>query len=244
MSILLFSIYSWAHDATENRIAIEPEVQGSYNAGMIAYSFQLFDGQSNKSLTNKDLALTQTKILHFITYDPSRSEFRHVHPAFNGKVWSVDLNLLVNGYYFLWAQGQLIDGTEFSTYTKAQIMNGKPEIPVTPLKEKRKASDGMTTLELDSSKLKAGKLTMLNYKVTRLDGQNAVVTPYLGALAHVIAVSPDGDELIHIHPMAGSSASTGMVHATFPTEGDYRIWIQLIDRGELRTIPLSVVVSK
>ena len=38
--------------------------------------------------------------------------------------------------------------------------------------------------------------------------------------------------------------NTGMLHATFPAAGDYRLWIQLMDRGELKTVPLSVTVSK
>ncbi len=167
-----------------------------------------------------------------------------LYPEFNGKIWSVDLTFGTNGTYFFWAQGQLNDGTEFSTFTKAVIVNGKPALPVLKLEEKRKATDGATTLEMDKTKLKAGVMAMINYKVTREDGLKPELTPYLAAPAHVIAVSPDGDELIHVHPMAGSSPNTGMIHATFPSEGDYRIWVQLIDRGELKTIPLAVSVSK
>ncbi|QDK44646.1 hypothetical protein B9G69_010335 [Bdellovibrio sp. SKB1291214] len=85
---------------------------------------------------------------------------------------------------------------------------------------------------------------MLNFQITREDGQAPEITPYLGAFAHVIAVSPDGDELTHVHPMEGSAPNTGMLHATFPTDGDYRVWIQLIDKGELKTIPLSISVLK
>ena len=244
VAVTLLTSLSWAHDETESRVTIEPEVQGSYIAGSINYSFQLFDGQLNKTLSDKDLLLTNTKILHFIAYDASRNEFNHVHPTFNGKSWEVDLNLSVNGSYFFWAQGQLLDGTEFSIFKKAQIINGKPELPVIPIVEKRKASDGMTTVTLDDTKLKVGIPAMMSYKVSRLDGKPPQITPYLGSIAHVIAVSPDGDELIHVHPMAVGDPNSGMAHASFPNEGDYRIWIQLMDQGELKIIPLSVKVSK
>ena len=235
---------SWAHGDGESRISIEPENQGTYTAGVIHYQFQIFDDQTQKVLSDKDLLESHTKIMHFIAYESSRNEFNHVHPAFDGKIWSVDLNLLANGNYFFWAQGQLIDGTEFSTFAKAQIINGKSEIPVAPLLDIRKATDRLTTIELDKSKLKAGKMAMIKFKITREDGQTPEITPYLGAMAHVIAVSPDGDELTHVHPMEGSTANTGVFHATFPTEGDYRIWVQFNDKGELKTIPLSVIVSK
>lgn len=244
LALVLGSTLCWAHPDEDNRISIEPEVQGSHSAGPIQYDFQLFDSQTKKALGEKDLVETHTKILHFIAYDSSRNEFNHEHPTFDGKVWSVGLNLAVNGTYFFWAQGQLNDGTDFSTFAKAQLIDGKPEILAVPLSEKRRATDNFTTLELDKVKLKAGKEAMINYKVTREDSLKPELTPYLGALAHVIAVSPDGDQLIHVHPMAGSSPTTGMIHVTFPTEGDYRLWVQLVDRGELKTIPLAVSVSK
>ena len=244
ITLVLITSFSWAHGGGENRISIEPESQGTYAAGLIHYTFRLFDDQNQKALADKDLAETHTKILHFIAYDPSRNEFNHVHPVFNGKVWSVDLNLLVNGNYFLWAQGQLLDGTDFSVVVKAQITNGKPEIPIVLLGDVRKGTDNLTTIELDKTPLKAGAMAMINFKVSREDGQTPEMAPYLGALAHVIAASPDGDELIHVHPMEGNAANTGMIHANFPTEGDYRIWIQFIEHGELKTIPLSFTVSK
>ena len=243
-AVTIFTSLSWAHDGVESRVTLESEAAGSYSAGQFNYSFQLVDTSANKSLSDKDLSITNTKILHFIAYDSSRNEFNHVHPVFNGKFWSVDLNLLVNGQYFFWAQGQLLDGTEFSVFTKALIKDGKPELPVIPLVETRNASDRMTTVTVDNSKLKAGVTAMLSYKVSRLDGKAAVITPYLGSIAHIIAAAPDGDELIHVHPMAVSDPNSGMVHATFPSAGDYRLWVQLNDQGELKTIPLSVVVSK
>ena len=85
---------------------------------------------------------------------------------------------------------------------------------------------------------------MLNFTVSRVDGTAVVLTDYLGALAHVISTPTNGDALNHVHPMAASKPSTGLLHATFDDAGDYRLWIQLIDGGVLKTIPLSVTVLK
>lgn len=251
MKSLLFSIaftllttVAQAHGDGETRISVEPESQSSYTAGLIHYSFQLFDSTTNKAVSDKDLVESHTKLLHLMAYDTSRNQFNHVHPVYNGKVWSADLQLPVNGTYFVWAQGQLVDGTDFSSFAKAQIIDGLPEIPTATLGDHRKNSDQGTALQLSSGKIKAGGMVMLDFKISREDGTSPVVTPYLGALAHVIAVSPDGDELIHVHPMAGSTPNSGMIHATFPTAGDYRIWVQLIDGTLLKTIPLSVTVLK
>lgn len=244
IALILTASLTWAHNGEIKRVTIEPETQANFTAGNIHYSFQLFDGQTDKSLSDRDLIETHTKILHLITFDSSKTEFNHVHPTYGGKSWSVDFNCSTNGEYSVWAQGQLKDGTEFSTFVKTHVVGGKSKIPVVALGDHRKATHDLTTLQLDKSPLKVGKMAMLNFKVTREDGQVAQITPYLGAYAHVIAVSPDGNELIHVHPMPGDTPNEGMIHATFPTVGDYRIWVQLLDRGELKTIPLSVTVLK
>ena len=241
---LLGALNAGAHGGEDSRISIEPETQSPLNAGTIPFRFELFDEDTKKTVQEQDLVESHTKKLHFIAYDASLNEFNHVHPTFNGATWEAELNLPVNGNYFLWAQGQLQDGTEFSAVVRAKIQGGKTERPVAPLGDHRIASDKGTVIQLASNKIKAGKMAMLNFQITREDGQAPEITPYLGAFAHVIAVSPDGDELTHVHPMEGSAPNTGMLHATFPTDGDYRVWIQLIDKGELKTIPLSISVLK
>lgn len=81
---------------------------------------------------------------------------------------------------------------------------------------------------------------MLGLKFDRTDGSSVDITPYLGALAHIVAAPEDGDSLIHVHPMNGAKPDEGMLHVTFPAPGNYRIWIQYNDSGILRTIPLVV----
>lgn len=236
--------YTLADAQHENRVLIQPKNQGSYQAGKIEYSFQLIDAESNKIIRERDLNDSHTKKLHLIAYDPSLKEFNHVHPIFDGNIWKVDLDLPVNGNYFIWVQGELSDNTEFSSLTRAVLINGKSANPNLPLGDVRKGIDNKTVFELANTKIKAGKEVMLNFKVSRSDGLAPVIKPYLGALAHVIATPAVGDELIHVHPMKGDQPNTGMIHATFPTDGEYRLWVQFIERDELKTIPLSVTVSK
>lgn len=239
---LTYSSFAIAHGNEEARISIEPEVQGNLTAGKIIYGFQLFDSKTRKTIKDADLKETHTKIIHMIVYDSSLNEFNHVHPEFVDSVWIAELNFQKNGTYFIWTQGQLTDGTDFSTYTKTEIVSGEPAIPSVPLGDNREGQDSLTVLTLADTKVRAGKMAMVNFSVTRGDGQEPQLSPYLGAMAHVIAVAPDGDELIHVHPMAADKPNKGMIHATFPSAGDYRIWIQIVDRDELKTIPLSITV--
>ncbi len=234
----------FAYSSADSRISIKPESQAAFHAGTFEYIFQLYDNVEKKLLTEQDLAESHTKKLHFITYDSSLKEFSHVHPAFDGHFWKVELNLPVNGKYVVWNQGTLLDGTEFSSVIQASIIDGLPENPILPLEDLRKASDGQTEFELAKTKIRAGKMVMLNFKVIRSDGATPIMEPYLGALAHVIATPSNGTELIHVHPMQGNATNTGMFHATFPKEGAYKLWVQFIEHAELKTIPLSVIVFK
>lgn len=226
------------------RVSIQTATKVIQASDKIAFSFQIFDNESKKAVSDADLKLSHTKKVHFIVYDASLKEFNHVHPEFVNGQWQTELNLPVNGAYFIWAQGQLNDGVEFSSSSRLKVEGGKVAWAIANLGDHRKNTSNHTTVELSQQKIKAGKMTMLTYQVSRDDGAIPVVTPYLGANAHVIAVSPNGEELIHVHPMDGQDAATGMLHATFPSAGDYRIWVQLNDHDELKTVPLSVTVIK
>ncbi len=209
----------------------------------ISYAFNLVDDKTMVSISEKDLVETHTKILHLVVYDASLNEFNHVHPEFNGASWSVELNLPVDGSYWVWAQGKTSNGKEFSVNRPLVVENGAAEIAVAPLGDVRVGTDGTTQVELANTILKAGKMEMIDFMVTRTDGTTPSLSPYLGAFAHVIATQLNGNDLIHVHPMEGDQPNMGMLHSTFPLAGEYRLWVQFIDDGVLKTIPLSVVVK-
>ena len=246
LTIMLFftSSFALAHGDEDLRVSIEPESTAQYTAGQFNYGFQLYDNDTKKVLADTNLNLSHTKKLHFIAYDPALKAFTHVHPVFDGRIWNVSLNLVVNGQYFLWVQGELLDKTEFSSMTRATVAGGKPENTMIALGDVRSGSDQGTQVKLASTKIKAGKMAMINFTISRRDGTKPVLTDYLGAFAHVISTPTDGDTLNHVHPMAGKKPNTGLLHATFKEAGDYRIWVQLVDGGVLKTIPLSVTVTK
>jgi hypothetical protein len=234
--------FAFAH-GDESRVALEPEIQKAA-AGKVLYQFQLVDTKNNKLLTDQDLNVSHEKKLHFMAYDPSLKEFQHVHPAFDGKLWTVELDFSVDGKYWVWAQGELAaDKEDFTSSNRLDISGGSPAWPTPPdLSDIRSGVSGVSKVEISAEKILAGKMTMLMVKITRTDGTDAKIEPYLGAFAHVVAVPDDGDALMHVHPMDGSKPNEGMLHATFPVAGEYRLWIQFEDDGSLKTIPLSVKV--
>lgn len=224
------------------------ELKGSTEmaqAGQFNYSFDLIDTKTHKSISDGDLAVEMEKKLHMIVYDSSLMEFQHVHPEFDGTTWRVKMNFAVNGNYWIWAQGVLKDGkVDFSSPSKLMVMGGSPAWPTTPvLGDVRSGTVDISVVTLSGASLAAGAMVMLDVKFTRNDGTTPQLTPYLGAFAHVVAVPSSGETLQHVHVM-NVSADEGMLHTTFPAIGDYRLWIQFIDNGLLKVVPLSVSVTK
>jgi hypothetical protein len=240
--IFLFSLNLFADGGSSERILLLSQ-QKQIRAGISDYFFKLYDKEKKKNVTDADLQITHTKKLHFVVYDRALKEFSHLHPVNDGKYWKVELNLPVNGSYFIWAQGQLSDGEEFSSLARAEVVRGKPANIKLPLGDVRTGTDSLTKLELANVKLKANQMATISFKVSRADGSTPVMSPYLGALAHVIATPATGDELLHVHPMSAGEPNSGILHASFPQAGEYRIWIQFIEHDELKTIPLSVIVN-
>lgn len=241
-AIALWSQMGWGQRGEESRISLKPEVT-SMAAGVAKYRFQLINTENNKPLGDQDLKVAHEKKLHLIIYDPSLQEFQHIHPEFDGTMWVVDAQFSVDGNYRVWAQGELAtDGEEFSVSNRLDITGGATAWPTPPvLGDQRTGKSGNSAIELGKDKLVAGKMAMLDLKMTRTDGTTPQLEPYLGAFAHIIATPADGNALIHVHPM-GTGPSQGVLHTTFPAAGEYRLWIQFIDDGNLKTIPLSVKV--
>lgn len=240
----IFSIFSAAHE-NENGVSLESKIPSTIEAGKVHYTFDLYDNTAKKNLTDADLADSHENRVHLFVYDAALKEFKHVHPQFINDEWSVDFDLTVNGQYWVWAQATLLsDGDEFSAFEKINVVNGvaQNEIPST-LGELKSAADGISVATI-SGKAKVNSQSMLMVKFTRTDGSTPEVTDYLGAFAHILIVPKDGSAIIHAHPMATGKPNEGMIHVTFPKEGEYRIWIQYKDAGNLKIVPLSLKVNK
>ena len=233
----------FAHEE-ESRVAIEADVTGPMPAGAITYKFELVDTKTNQLLKDSDFTISHEKILHMLAYDPALKEFQHIHPEFDGHFWVVDLNFARNGNYWLWVQGELAsDGEEFSSSTRLEIFGGQSACSTPPvLTDLRSGSDGSSTAQMSGQTVRAGQMVTLDVVLGRNDGSQPVNTPYLAAFAHIIAVPEDADSLIHVHPMNGSQSNQGMLHVTFPQAGFYRLWVQFMDDGTLKVVPLSVQV--
>lgn len=241
---VLLALLAGQAQAAEAKVSFRPESKAAIQTEAPEFRFQLF-GQNQKPITKAELKISHEKLLHLVVYDASLQEFQHLHPEFDGKFWQTKLRFSVSGKYWLWAQGALKDGSEFSSAVTQQVNLAKrPAWPSPPeLAELRSGVSGNFRATLSEPKLTEKKMAMLDLTFSRVDGSKPKISPYLSAFAHVIGVSNDGAEMVHVHPMDGTKPEQGMLHVMFLRRGMYRLWVQYLDGGELITIPLSVKVG-
>lgn len=120
------------------------------------------------------------------------------------------------------------------------------------------AGGGSMTWERAGS-LTAGPELTIRVSVRDADGKPAVLEPYLGTAGHAVVMRRDRGVFVHVHPGGMVSAAaeslaaarwnnaSAMTHASIagdgvvrfpfalPTEGTYRVWVQVRMKGRVET---------
>jgi hypothetical protein len=80
--------------------------------------------------------------------------------------------------------------------------------------------------------------TLLFFDLDTAEG----LEPFLGAWAHMLAVSEDLVDMIHAHPAIAAGGPLIQMNVIFPRPGMYRIWVQAQRDGKLNTVSFTVPV--
>jgi hypothetical protein len=208
-------------------------------------TLRLVNEATGRALTPSELEVVHERQFHLFAFDAGLTNYLHEHPESQGDSWVVKLTFRRAGQYKLWSDITLKNKGEEGNVHSALALNVNGPTspnPVPPsLAPKKSGSDGISVLSLEGvDNLRAGKMAMPIIRFSRTDGTPPVITPFLGAMAHMVITSLDGHQLIHAHPMDHNGSF--MLHTVFPRAGDYRIFGQFVDGGVLRTVELAVRV--
>ncbi|MCS7464350.1 hypothetical protein N0M98_30045 [Paenibacillus doosanensis] len=185
--------------------------------------------------------------MHLIVVSKDLSYFEHIHPAYQGKgVFDVTAKLPVAGEYKLFADfvpsGQ--GSVTRSQWVTVQGNAPKPQ-PIQPDASLTKTADGKE-VTLATGKLEAGKEASLTFTIKDAATKQPITNlqPYLGAVGHVVILSDDAEQYLHVHPMEEkASGPDAKFMTTFPKSGVYKVWGQFQHEGKVFTVPFVVKVS-
>jgi hypothetical protein len=206
-----------------------------------------FTVRDDASRTVPELALSHEKPMHLMIASTDLQLFAHVHPVADGGSFSLEHTFEAGGDYFLIAdyqqpgRGQVVD--------RHRVRVEGAVRPAQPLAESARVqrADRLQLTMRSDSELRAGEPVLLHFDaVDTVTGEPVTdLEPYLGARAHFMVLSGDGEDFVHAHAMDESTApSTVSAHAVYPRPGLYKLWAQMQRRGEVITVPFVLRVDE
>jgi hypothetical protein len=201
-------------------------------------SFQVI-GPDGQPITDYDVE--HTKRMHLIVVRRDLTGFQHLHPTMskNG-TWSTPVTLPDAGSYRVFA-----DFThEGSAQTLASdlAVDGNANYRELSAQQSETATDDGYEVEVEGTTGTAGEESELTFNVLR-NGEPVTVEPYLGADGHLVALREGDLAFLHVHPVEGRGGDGIGFMTEFPSEGNYGLFLQFKDRGQVHTAEFTREVN-
>ena len=189
----------------------------------------------------RSFELGHERRMHAIVVRRDLTGFQHLHPRMDRDgTWSVPLQLDAPGSYRLYADFR--HAGEARTLASDLRVDGAADLLPLPAPAASALSDGGDTVRLDAGHPHAGRATTLRFTVER-DGRPVALAPYLGAAGHLVALREGDLAFLHVHP-EGDAGPDGRASfmATFPSVGQYRLFLQYRAGAQVRTAAFTLEV--
>lgn len=209
----------------------------------ITLEFRVLDPKSGKPVTHFETV--HEKLFHLFLVSQDLDYFSHEHPQFRPGGWfRLKTRLPKPGTYRLLADFDPSGGTPqlaaktFSTAGYLEPLEaGIPHLAV-DLADKQ-GPNLRVGLATQPAQPISGLKTMLFFHLEPAAG----IERYLGAWAHLMAVSNDLIDTIHTHPFLADGGPEMQFNLFFPRAVPYRVWIQIQRRGVVNTSAFTLAVK-
>lgn len=190
--------------------------------------------------------LNHEKMMHLIIVSKDLSYFDHIHPEYKGDGrFEIGTQFPAGGDYKLFAD-YLPSGGAATTKSEWVSAEGKAAstAPIAADAKLVKSVNGKeVTLTYD--RLAAGTDIQLNFRLADEKTKQPItdLQPYLGAVGHVVILSADAEQYLHVHPTDEKAKGPDAKFQTrFPKSGLYKIWGQFQQNGQTFVVPFVVNV--
>lgn len=208
------------------------------------------------------LDIQHDKKLHLIVVSKDLSYFDHIHPEFQAS-GSYDINVLAKGANY--TNGRFHNETKFeqggdyvlfADYVPSgashQLERIELNVSGTPYKA-QKYTTAKTVSITDGYEVslvpEGGKFfnegTSHISGIIKKDGKEILADTfenYLAAKAHVVVISEDSQNYLHVHPEVVNGRLD--LHTTFGKPGIFRGWMQFQTNGQVHTADFVIVVEE
>jgi len=203
--------------------------------------------QDRDRVTLKAYEMSHEKLMHLIVVNRELTHFDHLHPEpLERGAFGTTVHFPADGSYKLFADFVPEGGT--GATVSDWIAVGEEEVAkpqLVPDLDQPKTA-GHLEVSLSVSSLRAGEDAVLAFTVRDAESKEAItdLEPYLGAVGHVVIVSEDAEQYLHVHPMdERATRPEAAFSAVFPSGGNYKLWGQFQHRGEVFTVSFVVNIQ-
>ncbi|UUZ81987.1 hypothetical protein LJK88_47005 [Paenibacillus sp. P26] len=151
-----------------------------------------------------DFQVNHEKLLHLIIVSHDLSFFNHIHPEYKGSgKFTVNTSFPAGGDYKLFADFIPAggSGTTLSEWVKVEGKEGARAAIQADTKLVKEVSGKEIELALSSTKAKEDVTLTFNLRDAKTKKEIDNLEPYLGAVGHVVILSADAEQYIHVHPL-------------------------------------------
>lgn len=194
-----------------------------------------------------DFDISHEKLLHLIIVDHDLKYFNHIHPdRQEDGTFSIRTTFPAGGDYKLFADVVPTGGSSTTLSQWVSVLGAKGDhAEVAADTSLLKEVDGKE-IALSLSSLRANEESTLTFDIRDAVSKKGIVDlqPYLGAVGHVVILSADAEQYLHVHPLdEAASGPTAQFATSFPGPGMYKIWGQFQHENEVFTVPYVVEVK-
>src|SRR5882724_6118982 len=197
--------------------------------------FRVLDPETGEAVNHFELVYE--KLMHIFLVSENLQFFAHAHPTPEADgSFQLPVQLPYSGMYRLLAYYYPV-GSVPQLEAKTIFVSGRSQpSQIYPSLTPSKSENLTASLRLDPEQPLAGLETKLFFRVDPPDG----LEPYLGAWAHMVTVSEDLIDLLHLHPFLADGGPLVQFNVIFPRLGLYRIWTQFQRKGVVNTVVFTV----
>ncbi len=180
--------------------------------------------------------------LHLVVVGRDLSGFQHLHPEMSTDgTWSTPLALAAPGVH-----RAFVDVTVAGRpHTLGVDLFAAGEFVPQPLPAPAlTASVDGYEVSVTRPELVAGDEVALSFSVARGGAPVVDLEPYLGARGHLVGLRQGDLAYLHLHPEDAAEENRIVFMGSFPSPGAYGLFLQFQHDGVVRTVPVTVEVTR